>query len=207
MHGHSKRRSQSPSVAFGDVVVIHNDHQPRGMRKLGKVEELLTGPNGEHRTAILQVSRQGQTANHLRQPVQRLYPLGMSVVETQPAECDEITNTQYDSPSPQPAAGPNLDPTPVWCCRQAATQTARDWVMAQALDSDGNECWPPSWSTRWSVRELEPFKTIRRYCIMSLTTCICRYCIVLSCLIMWKHMVKNWNIVSENLWYSGWNPP
>lgn len=54
------------------------------MCKLGKVEELLTSPGGEHRAAVLRVAGQGQSAKPLRRPVQRLYPLSSSVLEAQP---------------------------------------------------------------------------------------------------------------------------
>ena len=167
MHSHYKGSSWKPRVVVGDVVVIHNDDQPRGMWKLGKVEELMTSPDGEQRAAILRVSK-GRTAKHLRRPVQRLYPLEMSVLESQPAECDKTTSAEDGSPPQQPSFGPNLNPTLVRCSEWAAAQKARDWLMAQALESDEGECWPSSWSTTGSVRELKPFKAICCCCIMSL---------------------------------------
>ena len=65
LHYHYKRTFRKPRVAVEDVVVNHNNDKPSGMWKLGKVEELLTGPDGEQRVAILRVSGQGRTAKHL----------------------------------------------------------------------------------------------------------------------------------------------
>ena len=63
MHSQYKRRSHAPRITVGNVVVIHCDNQPRGMWKLGRVEELLTGADGEHRAAILRVAGKGKTPN------------------------------------------------------------------------------------------------------------------------------------------------
>ena len=74
-HCQHKRNSHSPQLSAGDIVIIDSDNQPRGMWKLGRVEELLTGPDGESRAAVLQVAGQRRSAKYLRHPVQRLYPL------------------------------------------------------------------------------------------------------------------------------------
>ena len=79
MHGDYKKVSHTPRVAVGDVVVIHSDKQARGQWKLGRVEELLTGPDGQHGAAVVRVAGQKRTAKHLRRPVQKLYPVEMSV--------------------------------------------------------------------------------------------------------------------------------
>ncbi len=81
MHSHYKNPPHTPRVVVGDVVIIHSDDQPRGMWKLGKVEELLTDPDGEHRAAVLRVAGQGRAAKRLRRPVRRLYPLETSVLK------------------------------------------------------------------------------------------------------------------------------
>ena len=65
MHSHYQKVSHSPKVAVGDVVVIHSDNLARGQWKVGRVEELLTGPDGHHRAAVLRVAGQGRTAKRL----------------------------------------------------------------------------------------------------------------------------------------------
>ena len=59
-------------------MIIHSDNQPRGMCKLGRVQELLTGPDGEPRAAVLQVASLGRNAKCLQHSLQRLYCLAMS---------------------------------------------------------------------------------------------------------------------------------
>ena len=71
---HSKN-SSAPRVSVGDVVTIHEDGQPRGMWKLGLVENLLVGRDQEVRAAVLRVPGRGRNIQHLSRPVQKLYPL------------------------------------------------------------------------------------------------------------------------------------
>ena len=54
-----KRSSSGPRVSVGDVVIIHDDNQPKGMWNLSRVEELLVGNDGEVRGAVLRIARQG----------------------------------------------------------------------------------------------------------------------------------------------------
>ena len=82
MHCQPKRKSHAPRIAVGDVVIIL-DEQPRAMWKLGIVEELLIGADGENRAAVLRVSNQGRASKCLRRPVQRLYPIQMAVTTTE----------------------------------------------------------------------------------------------------------------------------
>ncbi len=148
MHSHYKNPPHTPRVAVGDVVIIHSDDQPRGMWKLGKVEELLTGPDGEHRAAVLRVAGQGRAAKRLRRPVRRLYPLETSVLESQPrktsaSESDEIAGDERPLLPDALEASPGPDP-PVRRSGRVAAQTARDRLLAQALDActgaDSDEC-------------------------------------------------------------------
>ena len=111
MHSQLKKKSHAPRIAVGDVVIIH-DEQPRAMWKLGNVEELLIGADGENRAAVLRVSGQGGVSKHLRRPVQRLYPIEMAVRLTElehehnivPEEnsLNLIATTQYNSNQDEP---------------------------------------------------------------------------------------------------------
>ena len=54
MHSHYWKVSHNPRVvAVGDVVVMHSDNLARGQWKMGRMEELLTGPDGHHRAAVI----------------------------------------------------------------------------------------------------------------------------------------------------------
>ncbi len=74
-HRHHRGNPNPVRVAVGDVVVIHSDNQPRGFWKLGRVQETLSGLDGEPRAAVLRVQGGGKHATLLCRPVQRLYPL------------------------------------------------------------------------------------------------------------------------------------
>ena len=136
MHGHYKKVSHAPRVAVGDVVVIHSDKQARGQWKLGRVEELLTGPDGQHRAAVVRVAGQKRTAKHLRRPVQKLYPVEMSVstVTTQPPVDPAPLLKDDVEPNPEPTP-----PVQVRRSKRVAARTAADRLLAQAIASDSSD--------------------------------------------------------------------
>lgn len=63
---------------MNDAVIIQDDNQPHGMWMLGVVEELLVGPVGEARAAVLRVSRH-------RTNTKRLYRTVLTCTKTLPA--------------------------------------------------------------------------------------------------------------------------
>ena len=69
--------SNAPRVSVNDIVIIHEDNQPRGTWPLGRVEEVLRGRDGEERAAVVRVAGGGRKAQRLCRPVQKLYPLEM----------------------------------------------------------------------------------------------------------------------------------
>ena len=62
-------------VAVGDIVVIYDQGLPRGFWKLGCVEELITGSDGQCRGAFVRVKSGRSSRSLLKRPVQHLYPL------------------------------------------------------------------------------------------------------------------------------------
>ena len=62
-------------VSTGDVVIVHDEDQPRGKWRIGKVESLVTGSDGCVRGAVVRVKTKGGKRSTLRHPVQRLYLL------------------------------------------------------------------------------------------------------------------------------------
>ena len=69
---HATKKS---SLSVGDVVVVHNEQLPRGLWKLGRVQELLEGCDGHHRGAVVKTMTSDGRPELLRRPIQRLYPL------------------------------------------------------------------------------------------------------------------------------------
>ena len=69
-----KKAGESPSVH--DVVIVHDEKQPRQQWLLGKIEQLLPGTDGEVRGAKVKI---GRTRGMINRPVNRLYPIEVNV--------------------------------------------------------------------------------------------------------------------------------
>ena len=56
-----EKRNGNETVSLGDIVVVHEESRPRGLWRLGKVEGLISGADGQTRGAIVKVfSRKGR---------------------------------------------------------------------------------------------------------------------------------------------------
>ena len=65
----------NPSIAIGDVVIIHDENQPRGLWRMGRVNGLMKGKDGKVRGASVKTKSKDSKQIIPRHPVQRLYPL------------------------------------------------------------------------------------------------------------------------------------
>ena len=74
-HRCSKRVSSLRKVQVGDVVCIQEKTTPRQLWRLGRVQRLLPGPDGEVRSAVVKVKSGNLPSSEWRRPLQRLYPL------------------------------------------------------------------------------------------------------------------------------------
>ena len=121
-HHHS---SGEPQLVEGDIVVVYSDNQPRSCWKLGQIERVFIGADGQRRAATVRVSKNGHTLT-LDWPIQHLYPLEIvsrtdAVSERENEEACE--STEHETLSEQPASRSR---------RSAATQ-ARDRILAQTM--------------------------------------------------------------------------
>ena len=73
-HRYVGKTSDENPVRVGDVMLVH-DTKPRGFWKLARITQLLSGPNGRVRGAILKVATPGKKPHTLKRPLQRLYTL------------------------------------------------------------------------------------------------------------------------------------
>ncbi|XP_068720408.1 uncharacterized protein [Montipora capricornis] len=78
-HRCSKRVSLMRKVQVGDVVCIHEKTTPRQLWRLGRVQRLLPGPDGEVRSAVVKVKSGNLPSSEWRRPQQRLYPLEVNL--------------------------------------------------------------------------------------------------------------------------------
>ena len=77
----------------GEVVLIHEDNQPRTLWRLGRVKDVIEGSDGQIRGAALTVVTNGKQST-LRRPISCLYPL----------EVDPQSNVQKNSPAVEATA-------------------------------------------------------------------------------------------------------
>ena len=63
------------TIRAGDIVVVHDESQPRACWRLGKVERLINGEDGNVRGAIVRISPKGKRPTTLKRSVRLLYPL------------------------------------------------------------------------------------------------------------------------------------
>ena len=123
-------------IKVGDVVIVKDEHLPRGHWKLGVVQEVLTGRDGLTIAAVIKVAASDQRYSILRRPIQLLYPLEIhSNVSPMRDVC--ATPPSEDTSGPEksdPATGSdNLD-TPARPTRprrdaaRRATEMTKDWI-------------------------------------------------------------------------------
>ena len=121
-----KQSSTSPSgVEVGDIVVVHDDHLPRGFWKLGRIDSIMKGKDGHIRGATVKVASKGGCSMLLNRPIQLLFPLEV--------KCQEPTThspgTAQDSSSPadgQPSVPePDSDSAPIHS-RRSSRKAAKD---------------------------------------------------------------------------------
>ena len=94
-----------PRAPFpGEVILIHEENQPRTLWRLGRVNDVITGSDGKIRGAVLTVVTNGKQST-LRRPISCLYPL----------EIDPKVNPQKKSP--------DAEATPADACQDEAGHT------------------------------------------------------------------------------------
>ena len=69
---------------------IHEKTTPRQLWRLGRIQRLLPGPDGEVRSAVVKVKSGKMPSSEWRRPLQRLYPLEVKQ-NTEPDNAVPIT--------------------------------------------------------------------------------------------------------------------
>ena len=75
-----KRAKSRRGILQGDIVSIHEDKVQWGM---GRVMQLLTGRDGNVRSARVRVMSEGGRGQEITKPIERLYPLEVTAEEDQ----------------------------------------------------------------------------------------------------------------------------
>ena len=75
-------------IKIGDIVCIHEDSVPRSFWRLGRVKELVRGSDGQVKGAAIKPGDKGKRSNIICRPIQKLFPLETSRVNTKLEETD-----------------------------------------------------------------------------------------------------------------------
>ena len=71
--------SNKRCISTGDLVLLKNDSTSRAFWKLGKVEDLIPGKDGNVRAAVVKVANNAGRSSHLRRVIQHLVPIEVKV--------------------------------------------------------------------------------------------------------------------------------
>ena len=113
-------------IQVGAIVTVYDDSHPRGMWRLGVVEELIIGADGVTRGARVRVISKTGRPTTLRRPIQLLYPLEVRAHRT-PEEGDCMDDIAAE---PQTSHNGLPDRPP----RRAAALQARDKIIGWMID-------------------------------------------------------------------------
>ena len=119
----------SHALQPGEVVTIYDDNHQRGMWRLGRIEELIPGADGQVRGVRVRVVSKGGQLKIINRPIQHLYPLEVRS-EHSDSISTETSPTVEDTPSP---ANENAEPIRPQSTRKAAAH-ARDRIVGLMKD-------------------------------------------------------------------------
>ena len=98
VHYHTSHKAAGihPGLTVGEVVIVHDEQLPRGLWKLGMIQETVKGRDGEVRGAVVKMAKRHAQQEVLRRPIQLLYPLEVS----QPMSATETETDTIDKDNP-----------------------------------------------------------------------------------------------------------
>ena len=120
-------------ISVGDIVIIKDDHLPRGQWKLGMVQEILTGRDGLIRAATVKVASCDRRYSTFKRPIQLLYPLEIHSEFLNITSSEATPNLESSEPPPDgPDVGPQARPKRAAARRSDAVR--RDWITQLERD-------------------------------------------------------------------------
>jgi hypothetical protein len=92
----------SSQISVGEMVIVKDDRLPRGLWKLGLVQEIMKGREGRTRAAVVNVASRDRQHSILKRPIQLLYPLEIQCELIEASRCepplDPESSDQESSP-------------------------------------------------------------------------------------------------------------
>ena len=128
------------AIVVGDVVLIHDEDNPRGFWKLAKVQKLIIGQDGEIRGATLKVGSKDGTPTVLQRPLQLIYPLEInSGPPTAPVSGQEDDPVEQLHPSTSQEQADH--PRPKREAALKARQLIKQWCAEDLVDHESVVNW------------------------------------------------------------------
>ena len=123
-HRYMAKKTSHPShVTKGDVVIVHNEALPRGLWKLGRIQELFVGRDNLPRSALVRVATRDRQHTLLKRPLQLLYPLEIHEPEPPEAPSENVStfSQTFDAPVPERR--------PIRAAARRANERRRIWIQ------------------------------------------------------------------------------
>ena len=130
VHAHTAKkryRGEKTKVSIGQVVIVKDEHLPRGLWKLGFIQRLLTGKDGKTRAAIVRVVSRDRQHTTLNRPIQLLYPLEL---HCDSSEIETKSDIAEDS-SPELPEEQELTSRPRRAAAKRADELRKKWIEAE----------------------------------------------------------------------------
>lgn len=112
----------------GDVVIVHDHTLPRGLWKLGRIQEVFPGRDDLPRSALVRVATRNRQHTLLKRPLQLLYPLEIRECESVEASSDNVPPPSSQGDDQTPVA-PEPKRYPVRAAAKRANEKRRAWIQ------------------------------------------------------------------------------
>ena len=122
-------------------MIIHDSTLPRGLWKLGRVQELLNGRDGRPRAALVRVASRDHQHIFLKRPLQLLYPLEIRTTEMLEPNSKEMPTSYHNvhmPAAPEDGDVPTLN-EPEKRSTRAAARKARETTGAWTEELNTSE--------------------------------------------------------------------
>ena len=124
---HGKANVENSHISVGDIVIIKDEQLPRGQWKLGVVQTLLTGQDGQTRAATVKLASSGRQHPLLRRPIQLLYPLEIHR-ETPVSEPSSDSSSESPPTTERPKPKEKSPLRPRRAAARQADEVRKSWI-------------------------------------------------------------------------------
>ena len=133
-HSHTARQqpnTKPSNVSVGEVMIVHDEHLPCGLWKLGRIETVMKGCDDRIRGVTVKMAGEDGWRVVLSQPIQLLYPLEIRAQDS-PSETD-VTENSGEKTKSSTQTNPD-EPT------ETQTPKRPRWAAAQWADVRRRAC-------------------------------------------------------------------